>query len=533
LKWSDYILKGTQPTRHRSEESDEEIHKPTGDDSEESFQSAEEYSEERAEESSKPTVGDSNESTAIPFLSSHEIAKQWFIAGTNRKETRRISNDIVAHTIYDILTERQFYFDTDRNDIDFKKRYELEVKNILKPKWHIYANFVDYVNLKMFECNCHIFPLCVHVTLQLYRTKVWDDVKHQLSKYSYISKWSILREENRDKMNVYNDYDMIEQQSMNPEVIFTMPINLENYHWIVVIRRWFQAKLFFFLVDSGVFSGKTIESSKTLKQIPRNILYFLMDTPLWPLGQKAYWIRLPNVLQLEDECATRMLLHSYIVAISPNPFESLLPLYDISSSVADTRSRRRTGNTRGPPLNVLCRKWVHSIITNETWMVAPWMIEVLIKQNSFDDFVSKHEDWIARFCFELECTLDRLIELANIIRIEEKIEPDEADQASNVNDEASSRVQEKRKQTDTAENAEEHVDCGATSDEADPASNVDDASNGCRKRENIQRQQNVKKIIRLIQGQLKSLLPVEQLQKIMVLRKATLKLRKTRKNMVI
>ena len=477
LKWSTYLLGISQPTRDRSQESTEETSKSTGDDSEESPQPTGDNSE----ESSQSTVDDSEESTAIPFQSSHEIAKQWFIANTKREETRKISNNIVAHTIYDILTERKFFVDFDRNDIDFKEAYEDEVRNILKPKQHIYTNFVDYVNFRMFEYNYHIFPLCVHTTMDLFKTQVWDDVKHQLSKNSYISKWSILREANRDKMNVYNDYDMIEQQSMNPEITFTFPINLDNWHWVNVIRRWFHDKLFFFFTDSGVFSGKTIEKSNT-KQIPRKILYFLMDTPLWPVGQKAYWIRLPNVRQLEDECATRMLLHSYIVAISSNPFESLIPLNDIGGPVANTRGRRRTSNPRvGPPLNMLCRKWVHSIITNETWMVTPWMIEVMKKQNLFEDFVNKHEDYIARFCFELECSVDLVVELANIIQIEENIQPNEANPAINVDDE-SSRVQEKRKNSETAENEGEHVDCRATSDEADPASHIDEASNGMQKK---------------------------------------------------
>jgi hypothetical protein len=123
-----------------------------------------------------------------------------------------------------------------------------------------------------------------------------------------------------------------------------------------------------------------------------------MDTPLWPVSQKAYWIRLPSVRQLENECATRMLLHSYLVAISPNPFESLLPLHDVGKSVANTRGRKQKGNTRGSRLNMLCRNWVHSIITNETWTVAPWIIEVIINQSSFYDFEDNHENWIARFC---------------------------------------------------------------------------------------------------------------------------------------
>jgi hypothetical protein len=116
------------------------------------------------------TVDDNKESTAIRFQSSHEIAKLWFIAGTKREKSRKISNNIVAHTIYDILSERKFYFDTDRSVIDFKEAYEVEVRNILKPKKRIYTNFVDYTNFRMFEYNCHIFPLCVHTTLDLFKT---------------------------------------------------------------------------------------------------------------------------------------------------------------------------------------------------------------------------------------------------------------------------------------------------------------------------------------------------------------------------
>lgn len=93
-----------------------------------------------------------------------------------------------------------------------------------------------------------------------------------------------MREANRDKNQVYNDYDMIERQSMNQEFVFTVPINLDNNHWFVVIHRWFQSKLFFFFADSGKSSGKTLEFSRKLKQIPRDVLYFLMDTPLWPVG---------------------------------------------------------------------------------------------------------------------------------------------------------------------------------------------------------------------------------------------------------
>jgi hypothetical protein len=70
----------------------------------------------------------------------------------------------------------------------------------------------------------------------------------------------------------------------------------------------------------------------------------------------------------------------------------------------------------------------------------------------------------------------------------------EANPAINIDDK-SSRVQEKRKHSETAENEGELVDCKATSDEADPVSHIDEASN--RMQKNTQRQQKMWKIVRL------------------------------------
>ena len=149
MRWSEYILTGSNSTRDRSELSTEESAKPTKDNSEDNSVESSQSSvyddcKENCEESSQSTIDDSEESPEIPFLSSHKIAKQWFTAGKNREETRRISSNIVAHTIFDILTQRQFYFEYEKG-IDIKE-YESDVKNILKTKQFIFTNIVDYIN---------------------------------------------------------------------------------------------------------------------------------------------------------------------------------------------------------------------------------------------------------------------------------------------------------------------------------------------------------------------------------------------------
>ena len=61
-----------------------------------------------------------------------------------------------------------------------------------------------------------------------------------------------------------------------------------------------------------------------------------------------------------------MVLRSYLLAISPNPFECLVPLHDIGKSATKTKKGRWTANTTGLPLNILCQEWVHRNVTNKS-----------------------------------------------------------------------------------------------------------------------------------------------------------------------
>ncbi len=97
-----------------------------------------------------------------------------------------------------------------------------------------------------------------------------------------------------------------------------------------------------------------------------------MDSPLWQRGQTAYWTRVPDVKQQEVECCARMLLHSFLVASSENPFETLIPLNNIG------RERMARNNPfytwRKENLPNLSRLWVHNIIQNKEFMIPDWLI---------------------------------------------------------------------------------------------------------------------------------------------------------------
>jgi hypothetical protein len=68
-----------------------------------------------------------------------------------------------------------------------------------------------------------------------------------------------------------------------------------------------------------------IKDATEIQDIPNHIIQFLMDSPLWPMELIAYWTQIPNCQQAEDECAARMPINVWLVAIVDNPFECLIP----------------------------------------------------------------------------------------------------------------------------------------------------------------------------------------------------------------
>ena len=132
-------------------------------------------------------------------------------------------------------------------------------------------------------------------------------------------------------------------------------------HWIIVMRIIYEGRLIFFYADSAHDSEKSYSSylhrSTGSNEMQNHVLSIFMDSPLWKLGEVAYWICCPNLVQTEDECGARAILHAYLMGLSHAPHLSLLTLHDM-----DAVSQKK--------LNKLVRRWVKQIM-EEKKFVSP------------------------------------------------------------------------------------------------------------------------------------------------------------------
>jgi hypothetical protein len=170
-----------------------------------------------------------------------------------------------------------------------------------------------------------------------------------------------------------------------------------------------------------------------------------MDSPLWPCGQTAYWTRVPNVKQVEKECGARMLVHSFLVAFSDNPFQTLIPLNYIGQKRLAKKNDFYVW--RSENLANLSRSWVHSKIMNNNFLIPPWMLPVAKVTPTVRDGISSHSDWKSYFCLEQDCSLEEIIRLSRWlheeIREKENAQKLKAEQA--IQDEIKKSVQSSAK----------------------------------------------------------------------------------------
>jgi hypothetical protein len=203
---------------------------------------------------------------------------------------------------------------------------------------------------------------------------------------------------------------------MNEEKTFIIPVFEDAEHWTGIVWRWIQHNLHFFYLDSWDESVKKIEDSMVTKEIPPGMLLPLMDSPLWPRGQTAYWTRVPNIKKVEKECGARMLAHSFLVAFSDNPFQTLIPLNYIG------QKRLARDNDfyvwRNEDLANLSCSWVHSIMKNDNFLIAPWMLPVAKETPTVQDGIFSRSDWKSYFCLEQDCSLEEIIRLSTLLHEE-------------------------------------------------------------------------------------------------------------------
>ncbi len=228
-----------------------------------------------------------------------------------------------------------------------------ELQNILTSHEIVPSVAINYALMALMSVHENVYAISDETIKQWYRKTF--HVAH--SEY---------HTEFKDK---FSEYDLMKSEANNKHVKFIFPL-FEPYDWVTVVRRWLNNNIHFFFADSGDDTEDKYEDGKS-KEIPLNVMWLFMDTPLWPIGVDAYWTRVPNIQQVEEECGARTFLHSFMLSNCETTHLSLLCLHKLEETVLSS-------------LNQHCRQWVHDIIQEKCFIVPKAFQDIMqIKEKRY------------------------------------------------------------------------------------------------------------------------------------------------------
>jgi hypothetical protein len=278
-----------------------------------------------------------------------------------QRKLAKILLDILRHTQSKILALKQYY------EQDASK----ELKSLLKDGCNIPDIAIDYANMALMIS--HGNP---HVNIYTIST---DTVK-RLCEDGYGLAYSHFKSDFPDMMS---EFDLMKEQSESRKARFIIPFyQQESKLWYTIVRIWLENCIIFLFTDC---SDETVDDYELVDsedgEIPLGVKLPFMDSPLWPIGVKSYWIRVPNVQQVEEESGARCFLHGYMMAKLPGyaAFHlSLLKLQDLDDEY---------------DLNWICRNWVHDIMLRKVFFVPAAIQKIIeLKEDPFPYGVQWFED---------------------------------------------------------------------------------------------------------------------------------------------
>lgn len=292
--------------------------------------------------------------------------------------------------------------------------YIEDLKEISDMEGYMSEICMDYCMMLMFFHVPNIFPISTQVFTWWNSCMSYNEMKDHFHQ-TYL----------------YADCNVMEDQGNNKAYKFIIPF-FQGVHFRIIVRRWIDDVLYFFYNDSNYKTQKNVVSHST-QFIPYEVFGFLMNSPLWPIGATARWIRVPSKEQEESECGFRCLLHAYILVTSENPLTCLLPLNYIGSLVL--KKTHVFYQFRNSSLPFLCRTWLKDMMYAKKWVTPQWI-------NVIENFKGGNCKTKMKPCYylELQCSDKYENEVKEIVLKERK---QEAEEQSRENEEQLSLLVQK------------------------------------------------------------------------------------------
>lgn len=252
----------------------------------------------------------------------------------------------------------------------FKQNSDL--RNLLDEGCTLPSIAIDYANMVLMLSHDDIYTISTDTVKRLCESgfdEAFDDFKKEFP-------------------NIKSDFDLIKEQCENKLARFIFPYLDDSKQWYNIVRIWLENCIIFLFsdcTDETMDEYEVMDEEDEDSKIPISVLWPFMNSPLWPLGVKAYWIRVPNIKEVEAESGARCFLHGYMMAKCPGHAAfhlELLRLHELGEDLID--------------LNMQCRFWIHDIMLYKKFFV-PTLIQNIM-ENKVDPFPYSLE-WLDENCF--------------------------------------------------------------------------------------------------------------------------------------
>ena len=179
-----------------------------------------------------------------------------------------------------------------------------------------------------------------------------------------------------------NKMTFLVEEAPNPRYSFIFPIMLNEERWVVLVRRWIRDSLMFFFTDINHPNGDK-ETNKSMSDIPPEIIASFSGTPLWCVGQEAYFMNVPQENISESWCVSLSIIDGFLMAVSSNPIRAIQSLSSVSETVKVKKKQTKQVKTRNT-LAKLSRSMIEEITNTRKWCMPDWLSKLLIIEDKED-----------------------------------------------------------------------------------------------------------------------------------------------------
>jgi hypothetical protein len=175
-----------------------------------------------------------------------------------------------------------------------------------------------------------------------------------------------------------NEVDFLVEIDNNPKYSFIFPLEISDSpnRWAVLSRRWFNGSITFLYADLAHPKQLTMDMSDVINDIPRSLIHAFSGTPLWPVGEHAYFMNVSQENRSETWSGCTSIIHGLMLSVSSNPIHAMKCLSSVTESVPDKGKKKKIVRNKNT-LSKLSRDVVVEALKTRKWKTSDWLTNVL------------------------------------------------------------------------------------------------------------------------------------------------------------